>query len=370
MKNKTVYIGIDVDDQAFHGCALVEDGEEIEFKCKPNVGELVKKLDRISKRYKEIKSCYESTYLGFSLQRDLGKRGYECDVIASSLIPMVSGQRAKTDRLDCRKLARYYMKGELTRVHVPSEEEEAIRDLVRGRVFLRKQLKAMKLYIQSTCRRIGIHYRESKGATKSYWTQSHKNWLDTEIGKMKDRAQKFNLRLLREQLDQLTSQIELYDQEIKNIAQTPKYARKVDALSCYRGINTLTAMTLITELGDIKRFDHPRRLASYSGMDLREYSSGGRERRYGITKMGNRYIRTSIVESCQTVFNPPIISKRLKQQREGVDSQLIDIADRCMKRLYKKSSRMLYAGKARNKIKVACGREMLCFVWESLRAAA
>lgn len=127
-------------------------------------------------------------------------------------------------------------------------------------------------------------------------------------------------------------------------------------------------MSLIVELGDVKRFDHPKRLASYAGMDLREYSSGGKEHKYSITKHGNRHIRTAVIEAAQYAWQPSRISKRLKQKRKGVETKLIAIADRCMSRLHSKAIRLLYKGKTKNKVKVACARELLCFLWESLNA--
>ena len=129
-------------------------------------------------------------------------------------------------------------------------------------------------------------------------------------------------------------------------------------------------MGLILELGDIKRFSHPRKLTSYAGMDLREYSSGGKERKYSMSKMGNRHIRTIVVEACQGVKLKPKLCRSLKKRREGMPVQYTEVADRCMKRLYKKSTHLLLAGKPVNKIKVACARELLGFVWESLNLAA
>lgn len=368
---KKMYIGIDVDDQAFHGCAVIEGcKEEYRFACKPTVGELVKKLLKIKNGHKnvDIRICYEATYLGFSLFRDLSTRGWSCEVIAPALIPVKPGKRIKTDKLDSKNLALYYMKGELTSVHVPTIEEERVRDLIRTRKFFKSQLKKFKLHVLSTCRRMGLSYKDSSG--KNYWTQIHINWLNSQIKLLKDPILKMNITLLLEQINHLENQINLYDNQIEQISKTMPYARKVGALTCYRGIDTLTAMTLIAELHDIRRFDHPKRLTSYAGMDLQEYSSGGREIKLKITKMGNKYIRTSVVEACQLASRVPRISRRLKAKREGVELKFIKIADRCMNRLYKKSSRLMYKGKMHNKIKVACAREMLGFIWESLWAAA
>ena len=157
---------------------------------------------------------------------------------------------------------------------------------------------------------------------------------------------------------------------IEELANSEKYKKKKDALCCFRGVATTTAMTLITEIGDINRFSHPSKLTSYAGLDIREYSSGGREKKFGITKLGNSKIRTAAVESCQKSSLEYRISKRLKANRKGQPEEIIDIADRCMKRLRKKSLRLQHKGKHINKVKVACAREFLCFTWEALRAVA
>lgn len=365
------FIAVDVDDNSFHGCGLNREiGEIREFACRPTVGHLVKKLEDFRKDGSEIRVCYEATYLGFSLQRALVKQGYNCDVIAPSLIPERTGKRVKTDRLDCRKMAEYFANGQLTIVHVPSLEEESVRDLVRARKFLTRQMSALKIFISSTCRRMGLNYAEGENSGKHKWTKQHREWLTKRIKEQTHRAQTINLTMLLQQLDQLVERIKLYDDEIERFAESGMYSERVKALCCYRGIETLTAMILITELGDIRRFKHPRQLCSYAGMELTEYSSGGHERRYRMSKMGNRHVRTSVVEACQLASLTPQVGKALKERRAGANAKQVDIADRCMNRLYKKSQRLLHKGKMANKVKVACARELLCFVWESLQAVA
>ena len=103
-------------------------------------------------------------------------------------------------------------------------------------------------------------------------------------------------------------------------------------------------------------------MTAYSGLSIREYSSGGKELRFGITKQGNHILRTAVVEACQFVFKPPKVSEILKERRIGADPENINIADRCIHRLSKKSIRTFMNKKHRNKRKVACAREMLCFV--------
>lgn len=372
MKQGIFFIAIDVDDNSFHGCGVnKETGEIREFRCRANIGHLDKKLARFKEDCLEIKVCYEATYLGFSLCRALEKRGYVCEVIAPSLIPEMPGKRVKTDRIDSKKMAEFYSNGQLTGVHVPTLEEEMARDVVRSRKFLGRQVSKFKLHILSMCRRVGINYHEGEGnQNKNYWTQMHRDWLGAQIKGQENHEFNFNMTTLIKQMDQIAETIKLYDEEILRLAGQVQYKEKVSALCCYRGVEVLTAMTLISELGDIKRFGHPRQLCSYAGMELVEYSSGGHRHQYRMSKMGNKNIRTSVVESCQTVRQIPKISKNLKARRQDVNPKYIEIADRCMNRLYTKSQRLLNKGKMANKVKVACAREMLCFVWESLKVAA
>lgn len=194
------------------------------------------------------------------------------------------------------------------------------------------------------------------------------DWLD-EIKKLTG-VLRSTFDILMFQLKKIDECINDFNQKIQELSKTEKYKKKTDSLNCFRGVDTLTAMTLITEIGDVKRFKHPKRLTSYAGLDVIEYSSGGKENKFGITKMGNKRIRTAAIESCQRVDKGNILSKRLKAHHLNQDIKIVDVADRCMKRLKKKSNRLLESGKHRNKVKAACAREFLSFIWEALHMAA
>lgn len=369
MTKKVLHIGLDVDDKSFHiGAFCKETGEIFEMTSKPNIGNLMRKLERFKEQGFDLKLCYEATYIGYSLYRDLNKNGYETEIIASSMIPEVASGRVKTDRLDAMRLAKYYSNDLLTPIHVPNEEEEQDRDLLRARNFLVDQRKTLRRHILSACRRNNLHYKVETGS-KHHWTQKHENWLIDRVNKLTG-VIKLNLEILLRQLEKISEGIAEYEKAIEELAETEKYKTKKDALNCFRGISTLTAMTIITEIGDVRRFKHPKQLTSYCGLDVTEYSSGGKEKKLGITKMGNWRIRTSIIESCQRLDRVRPLSKRLKAHRVGQDVKVIDIADRCTKRLKKKSNHLLDAGKHRNKVKVACAREFLGFVWETLNYVA
>lgn len=366
---RILHVGLDVDDKAFHGAAFCrENGETTEFKSRPTFGALMQKLQQLQVKGFDLKVCYEATYIGYSLCRELRGKAIDCEIVAPSLIPQKPSDRVKTDRLDGRKLAEYYAKDLLTTIYVPNEEDEQTRDLIRARNFLVKQRKRMKMHILATCRRYGLNYKEATNH-KYFWTTKHLNWLAITINKLPDTLKKL-LDVLVSQMVKLNDFIEEYNAMIEELSEQEKYKTKRDALNCFRGLDTLSSMTLIAEIGDIHRFRHPKQLTSYCGLDVCEYSSGGKERKYGITKMGNKWIRTIAIEACQRVADPPFLSRRLREVRKEQDRKIIDISERCTKRLKKKSNSMFSAGKHTNKVKVACAREFLGFVWEALNHVA
>jgi transposase len=366
-----LYAAVDVDDHAFHVAVINNITDECEeFECKPTSGALATRIRRISQKSGlDLRLCYEATYLGFSLCRELLAKGVTCEIIAPSEIPVAPGQKQKTDRIDARKLAVYYAKGLLTTVHIPDETEEMDRSLLRSRKFLVEQMAGLKTHVTALCRRLGFDYRQETGM-RDLWTKRHIQWISVKAKGLKGASVRVALVSLLKQFEDTIENIGFMDLEIEHLANTQRYVSRTKALTCYRGIDITSAMTLITEIGDIFRFDHPRRLTAYAGLDLIESSSGGKEHRFGIAKTGSRHIRTTLVESCQFALQPVRVGRTVAERRVGTPPELVDIADRCMVRLHKKGTKLLYRGKQRNKITVACAREMLGFVWESLRKAA
>lgn len=362
-----LYVGVDVDDKNFHGAGTdIETGDLYEFKTKPNLGSLLKKLNQLEDKGYELKVCYEASYIGYNLCRDLIKKGIKCEIIASSLIPQKPGDKIKTDKLDCRKLSEYYGKNLLTTIYIPDEKDEQVRDMIRSRIFLVKQRSGLKQHILSLCRRYRLNYKEET-QSKSYWTKNHLEWLRVKINELSDII-KSTFEILIYQLDKYEINIKEIEDKIKNLSNEEIYKEKTEALNCFRGLNTLSSMTVITELGDIKRFSHPAKLTSYVGLDIVEYTSGKKEKKYGITKMGNCYIRTVVIEACQNILKcSSRISRRLMDARKNKEKKIIDIAERCNARLKKKANRMYFSGKHKNVIKVACAREYLSFIWEVLQ---
>ena len=367
MKQNIIHIGLDVDDTQYHGSAFNKDtGEVIDFKSRPTLKGLLQQLDRMSRHFRgcKIKLCYEASYIGYCLQRDLVSNGIHCDIVSPSSIPSPRGKAIKTDRIDAGYLAQFYANDLLTIVQPPDEEQEQDRDLLRSR----QKVMQQRNQLQAVLRRSGLHYKAETG-NKSHWTKYHYCWLERTIDGLSG-SLKVNLELLLRQLKALNEVLTDYGQQIEELANTPRYQSAVQSLTCYKGIKNIFALTIITEIGDIKRFSQPRKLVSWIGMDIREYSSGGKHNRFGITKHGNRYLRTAIIEAHQRGYRTARIGKDVKARRKDIAPELINIADRCLRRLNKKGNRLLLAGKRPNKVKVACAREMVGFVWESLNKVA
>jgi len=372
VNKNVIYVGLDVDDTQYHGAGLdPRSGETVSFKCRPTLKGLVRQLEKLGAYFtnRSLVLCYEASYIGYCLQRDLIQAGYRCDVIAPGSIPRKGGSKSvKTDRIDALDLAQFHANDLLTIVQPPDATMEQDRDLLRSRQHTMQQQGHVRRHLQSLLRRNGLHYR-SENKTRTHWTKHHYCWLERTIESCSG-SLRVNLQLLLAQIKSLDEILAAYTEEIEAMAARPEYQKPVAALTCYKGIKNLFALTMITEIGDIKRFAHPRQLTAWVGMDIREYSSGGKQHRFGITREGNRYLRTAFIEANQRAYRSARLSKEIKARRNGTDHRYIAIADRCLKRINKKGNRLLHAGKHPNKVKVACAREMIGFVWESLNEAA
>jgi hypothetical protein len=163
MDMNVIYVGLDVDDTQYHGSALNKHtGEVITFQCRPTLAGLLKQLAKLTNAFPDssLSLCYEASYIGYTLHRDLAKHGYHSDVVAPSTIPSPRGRQIKTDRIDAAQLAQFYANGLLTSVSIPEPEQEQDRDLLRSRQKLVNQRKELRTHILSLLRRYGRHYRQ------------------------------------------------------------------------------------------------------------------------------------------------------------------------------------------------------------------
>jgi len=201
-----IYVGLDVDDTQYHGSALDKNtGEVITFKCRPTLKGLLNQLAKLHKCFPKstFRLCYEASYIGYTLQRDLVAKDYHCDVVAPTSIPSPRGKQVKTDRIDAAQLVQFYANNLLTLVTIPEPEQEQDRDLIRSRQKLLEQQTELRKHIQALLRRNGRHYK-AETQNKSHWTLHHYGWLDrtTEASSW---SFKVNLELLVRQLKDINS---------------------------------------------------------------------------------------------------------------------------------------------------------------------
>jgi transposase len=322
------------------------------------VRRMVKKIQRQAPG--EVRMCYEAGPCGYALQRWIEEFGVKCVVVAPSLIPRKPGDRIKTDRRDARKLAELFRAGLLTEVHPPTVEDEAVRDLCRAREDAHEDVVRARHRLSKLLLRRGLMWHEGKRA----WGQGHRLWLRSLRFECREDQLVLDDYLLA--IEQVEARLKALDDQIELVSQEERFAPVVKALRCFRGIDTLTAMTLVAELHDFMRFDSARGLMAFLGMVPSEHSSAGKEQRGEITKAGNGHVRRLLIEAAWHYRHRPSVVS-LKKRREGAPAEVIALADKAMTRLNRRFNRLLERGKARPKVVVAIARELTGFVWAAMR---
>jgi len=322
-----------------------------------DIGKMVKKIQRQAPG--EVRFCYEAGVCGFTLKRRIEALGSRCMVIAPSLVPTKSGDRIKTDRRDAKKLLGQFLAGELTEVHAPSPAQEAAREITRCREAAQENLKRVRHQLLKLLTRHGYIYRDGR-----HWTQKHDRWLRSLEFDQADLREVFDLYYT--ELQHCLQRLVTLDKEVAALAERPEYRQVVGLLRCFRGIDTLTAITVLTEIFEFGRFPSPRKLMAYLGLVPSEFSSGQSRRTGGITKAGNRRVRRLLVESAWHYRHRPGVGKGLKCRRQDQPQWALDMADRAMARLHKRYWRLLDRGKAPGVVVVALARELAGFLWAVL----
>ena len=300
--------------------------------------------------------CYEAGPCGYGVYREITEIGHDCHVVAPGLIPRKPGDRVKTDRRDSLSLARLHRAGELTAVWVPGADQEAVRDLTRAR----EDMKSTELKARQ---RLGAfllrHGRVYDG--KSRWTQAHFRWLE---------HQRFDHPLhqvvFQEYVDmvlQAQARTAGLEAQMHEALSTWSLRPTAEALMSLRGVATITAMTVLAELGDLTRFDSPRQLMGFLGLVPSERSSGSRRRQGKITKTGNGHVRRVLIEAAWSYRFPARKTAHLRRKAAAVAPGVQAIAWAAQKRLCARYGRLYRAGKAKCHVTTAIARELVGFIW-------
>jgi transposase len=277
-------------------------------------------------------------------------------VIAPSLIPVRSGDKVKTDRRDALKLARLLRSGDLTAVWVPDQEHEALRNLVRARAdaqvdALRAKHRLSKFLLRQGCQpAVGVRN----------WSTRYFQWLrQLEFDQLADRV------VFADYLAEVTAAVERVkrlEAALRQCVQTTPQAALIAALQAFRGIGFLSAVTIVAEAGDLRRFRTAPQFMAYTGAVPSEASSGSKQHRGRITKTGNSALRHMLGEAAHHARHAPCLSDALKRRQKQVPQRVVDLAWQAQLRLHARY-RHLCSRIGPRKTIMAIARELAGFVW-------
>jgi transposase len=365
MNYSTVYVGMDVHKESFSLCCYTNEKEVAEYpqKVESHYSKVINYIEAMRFHYGDdaLFICgYEAGCLGFTLYHQLMNHGVKCIILAPTTMLQQKGRkRVKTDKRDAALIARCLAHRDYSYVHVPTEQDEQTKEFIRMRDDHRLALKKVKQQILSFCLRHNYRF----DGTSNHWTQAHLKWLRSL------KPEGLYDEVLSEYLltyDTLSDKIERLDKRIEELAAGDAYQENVKKLSCFIGVKTVTALAVLTEVGDFKRFATAQHFAAYLGLTPGEDSSGDDQTHLGITKAGNRHLRLLLVEAAQGYSRGRIgfKSKALKARQEGNTPEVITYADKANERLRRRYYRMvLHNNKKTNVAKTAIARELACFMW-------
>ncbi len=306
-----------------------------------------------------VRAVYEAGPTGFGLARAARAAGVQVMVCSPGAIPRQPGDRIKTDTRDALKLARLLAAGQLRPVVVPALELEALRDLVRAREDLRGDLMGARHRVGKLLLRRGLIW-DGPGAA---WSQRHLRWLSTI--RFDDELVELVFGEYLAHHEVLLARRDRLDAMLLEQSTQGSWAPTVARLRCLRGVDTLTAVGLVAEIGDITAFKHPKQLASFLGLVPSERSSGTKRRQGAITKAGSAHARRLLVEAAWQYRRPPRVSEPLRRRQAGQPTGAIDAAWRAQIRLHRRWAHLdTVRAKKRTTVVVAVARELACFVWE------
>lgn len=358
MKDTIKYIGLDVHKEKI-AVAIADEGrgEPRFWGIIPNKVEDIKKLVKKLGDPATLRICYEAGPTGYGLYRLFLSMDIYCTVIAPSLIPKKPGERIKTDRRDSIRLAQLFRAGELTSIYVPTEEDEVLRDLVRAREDAKEDELRAKHRLTKYLLRCNI--RAPKGVKN--WSHKYREWLN--ILKFEHSSSRTVFQEYLHHVYEIEQRIRRLEQEIEVQATEGIHAPLIKALQTFRGVATITATSLVAEIGSFKRFISAKHFMAYVGLTPSEHSSGESRRQGSITKTGNRHVRRLLIESSWSYRYQPAVKGELKKRQEGQPANILAISWKAQNRLHKKYFRLLSKGKPAGKAVTAVARELAGFIW-------
>jgi transposase len=358
MIERTRFVGLDV-HKVNIAVAVAEEGggqPEDHGQIANDPSAIRKLMSRLGGTGVHLRVAYEAGPTGYALQRQLTAMEIDCIVVAPSLIPKTPGDRVKTDRRDALKLARLHRSGDLTPVWIPDEAHEALRNLVRSR----GDAKADELRAKHRLSKFLLRQGERTPVGVRSWSTKYDTWLNRiTFAHPADQVVFEDYRVV---VRAAVDRVQRLEVALLQCAETSAHVPMIAALQAFRGIRFLTAVTIVAEAGDLRRFTTARQFMSYVGVVPSEYSSGAAQHRGRITKTGNAHLRHVLGEAAHHARYAPALKGAVKQRQEGVPKEIVDLSWRAQQRLHLRY-RHLSGRIGRNKAITAVAREFAGFVW-------
>lgn len=359
------FVGIDT-SKLRNAVAIADAGRggEVRFfgEIENTLAATAKLVRKLSAKYKRLTFCYEAGPTGYGLQRQIKSLGFECVVVAPSLIPKRPGDKVKTNRRDALGLAKLLRADELTAVWVPDGPHEAMRDLTRAREAAMLDLRTKRQHVSAFLLRLGKPYPQGKKT----WTKVHLSWIASQ--KLEHPQQRIVLEEMMLAMRQAKERLERLEQAIAAAVADWSLAPLVTALMAMRGLDLISAATLLAEIGDLSRFRTPTELMGYLGLVPSEQSTGDTIKRGPITKAGNRRARHMLVECSWSYQHPPRVGQAKQPKVDAAPRAVREIAWKAQCRLYRRYRALVRNGKLKTVAIVAIAREFAGFIWAVARA--
>jgi transposase len=351
------YIGLDVHRETISVAIADQEHAPLSYGKIANEPTAIERLmKRLARPETIVHVAYEAGPTGYVVQRQLSQLGIDCMVVAPSLIPVRSGDKIKTDRRDALKLARLLRSGDLTPVWVPDKPHEALRNLVRARAAAKADQLRAKHRLSKFLLCQGV--RPPFGVRA--WCKRHLQWLrQLEFNEVPDQL------VFADYLAEVVAageRIKRLEAALKQCATTSRQASLIVALQAFRGIGFLSAVTIVAEAGEIRRFPTAPQFMGYTGAVPSESSSGPKQHRGRITRTGNRALRHVLGEAAHHARHAPRMSEELRRRQRQVPQAVIDLAWQAQLRLHARY-RHLSGRIGPNKAIMAVARELAGFVW-------
>jgi transposase len=362
---KAYYIGLDVHKDSIWMAVMVE-GQDEPIESKPLANDYLKVIKGIAPYQDQgtVQAAYEAGCLGYSLYRHLHEFGIDCRVIPPNRVLRPGrDKKTKNDQRDAALIAKMLKRGEGESINIPTNEDEAARDLLRCRGDLQDDLKRAKQRLLNFLLR-----HEHRYGSDRYWTIPHRKWMKgLEFEQPLD---KISFENYLSYIESTEERIKRMDEVIKTVAESERYVERVQKLRAFKGIDYITALSLVSEVGDFRRFATAGAFMSYLGLVPSEYSSGKKRHLGSITKMGSSHLRKLLTESSWHYARPIRVSKELAKRRQGTSDLVIAYADKAQNRLHGKYTKLVFKGKQHNVAVIAVARELSGFIWGVMNMTA